>query len=121
MYVLLLTIHIAVCIGLIIAVLLQAGKGADIGAVFAARSQALVGSAAVDFIKKATLVMVVVFMLTSLTLGFFNLERPSKSIMSGKPAATQTAPAAPGAPSGTAVPQGAPTQTAPAAPAVPGK
>jgi preprotein translocase subunit SecG len=75
----------------------------------------------VDFIKKATLVMVVVFMLTSLTLGFFNLERPSKSIMSGKPAATQTAPAAPGAPSGTAVPQGAPTQTAPAAPAVPGK
>jgi preprotein translocase subunit SecG len=118
MYVLILTIHIAVCIGLIISVLLQAGKGADIGAVFGGSgSQALFGSAGpVDFIKKATLVMVVVFMLTSLTLGFFNLERPSKSIMSGKPAATQTAPAAPGAPAGTAVPQAAPAQTAPAAP-----
>ncbi|HOS98469.1 MAG TPA: preprotein translocase subunit SecG [Deltaproteobacteria bacterium] len=118
MYVFILTIHIAVCIGLIISVLLQAGKGADIGAVFGGSgSQALFGSAGpVDFIKKATLVMVVVFMLTSLTLGFFNLERPSKSIMSGKPAATQTAPAAPGAPSGAAVPQGAPAQTAPAAP-----
>jgi len=34
LYNLILVIHILVCIGLIIAVLLQAGKGADIGAVF---------------------------------------------------------------------------------------
>ena len=85
-----------------------------IGAVFGgAGSQALFGSAGpVDFIKKATLVMVVVFMLTSLTLGFFNLERPSKSVMSTAPAATQTVP---GAPAG----QAAPPAAAPSAPAAP--
>ncbi len=114
LYNLILVIHILVCIGLIIAVLLQAGKGADIGAGFGgAGSQALFGSAGpVDFIKKATLVMVVVFMLTSLTLGFFNLERPSKSVMSTAPAATQTVP---GAPAG----QAAPPAAAPSAPAAP--
>jgi preprotein translocase subunit SecG len=114
-YNLILVIHILVCIGLIIAVLLQAGKGADIGAVFGgAGSQALFGSTGpVDFIKKATLVMVVVFMLTSLTLGFFNLERPTKSIMSSAPSATQTVP---GAPAGQAAP---PIPAAPSAPAAP--
>ncbi|HQO81772.1 MAG TPA: preprotein translocase subunit SecG, partial [Deltaproteobacteria bacterium] len=46
MYGILLTIHILVSVLLIIAVLLQSGKGADIGAVFGgAGSQALFGSA----------------------------------------------------------------------------
>lgn len=124
LYNLILVIHILVCIGLIIAVLLQAGKGADIGAVFGgAGSQALFGSAGpVDFIKKATLVMVVVFMLTSLTLGFFNLERPSKSIMSSSTAPTQTVPVAPAgkaAPAVPAAPSAVPIPEQPAAPGVP--
>jgi preprotein translocase subunit SecG len=108
LYNFILAIHIIVCIGLIVAVLLQAGKGADIGAVFGgAGGQALFGSAGpVDFIKKATLVMVVVFMLTSLTLGFFNLERPSTSVMSKAPVAAQPAPAAPANPQGAVPPPG---------------
>ncbi|HOJ14266.1 MAG TPA: preprotein translocase subunit SecG [Deltaproteobacteria bacterium] len=123
LYNFILVIHIIVCIGLVIAVLIQAGKGAEIGAVFGgAGSQALFGTAGpVDFIKKATLVMVVVFMLTSLTLGFFNLERPSTSVMSKAPAATQQAPSgragtsapAAGAPTGvpaTPSPVGTPAQ-----------
>ncbi|HOD71290.1 MAG TPA: preprotein translocase subunit SecG, partial [Deltaproteobacteria bacterium] len=83
MYGILLTIHILVSVLLIIAVLLQSGKGADIGAVFGgAGSQALFGSAGpADFLNKATRVMVVVFMLTSLTLGYFTFERPTQSIM----------------------------------------
>jgi len=102
MYALLLTIHILACICLIISVLLQAGKGADIGAVFGGSgSQALFGSSGpVDFMNKATRVIVVVFMVTSFTLGFFALHRPSKSVMSDRPAAPaagQTMPAAPGA------------------------
>ncbi|HNR51801.1 MAG TPA: preprotein translocase subunit SecG, partial [Deltaproteobacteria bacterium] len=95
MYGILLTIHILVSVLLIIAVLLQSGKGADIGAVFGgAGSQALFGSAGpADFLNKATRVMVVVFMLTSLTLGYFTFERPTQSIMDNQ---TTTAPASPG-------------------------
>jgi len=115
MYGILLTIHIVVSVLLIVAVLLQSGKGADIGAVFGgAGSQALFGSAGpADFLNKATRVLVVVFMLTSLTLGYFTFERPTQSIMDSQ---TTTAPAAPGQ----AAPQpgGAP-DSAPAAPSIP--
>jgi preprotein translocase subunit SecG len=112
MYGLILAIHILACILLIIAVLLQAGKGADMGAVFGgAGSQALFGSAGpTDFLNKATRVLVVVFMLTSLTLGFSTLKKPSESIM--QKAAT-SAPAAPAK----AAPAGVPQQAAPAVPA----
>ena len=41
---LLITIHYLVCFFLIVAILLQAGKGADIGAVFGGASQTVFGS-----------------------------------------------------------------------------
>ena len=111
MYGIVLTVHIVVSIMLIIAVLLQSGKGADMGAVFGgAGSQALFGSAGpADFLNKATRVLVVVFMITSLTLGFSTLKKPSQSIM--QKAAT-SAPAAPAK----SAPAGVPQQAAPAAP-----
>ena len=111
MYGIVLTVHILVSIMLIIAVLLQSGKGADMGAVFGgAGSQALFGSAGpADFLNKATRVLVVVFMITSLTLGFSTLKKPSQSIM--QKAAT-SAPAAPAK----SAPAGVPQQAAPAAP-----
>lgn len=111
MYGIVLTVHILVSIMLIIAVLLQSGKGADMGAVFGgAGSQALFGSAGpADFLNKATRVLVVVFMITSLTLGFSTLKKPSQSIM--QKAAT-SAPAAPAK----SAPAGGPQQAAPAAP-----
>jgi preprotein translocase subunit SecG len=123
MYGLVLTIHILVSILLIIAVLLQSGKGADMGAVFGgAGSQALFGSAGpADFLNKATRVLVVVFMLTSLTLGFSTLKKPSESVMQ-KAATSQPAAPMKSAPA-PAVPQGAapavPAPSAPAAPAAP--
>lgn len=119
MYALLLTIHIMACIGLIIAVLLQAGKGADIGAVFGgAGGQALFGSSGpVDFLNKATRVIVVVFMLTSFTLGFFVLHRPTKSVMSSRPAPIgQTMPAVPSTPKAPGLP---PVSAAPSVPVIP--
>ena len=111
MYGIVLTIHILVSIMRIIAVLLQSGKGADMGAVFGgAGSQALFGSAGpADFLNKATRVLVVVFMITSLTLGFSTLKKPSQSIM--QKAAT-SAPAAPAK----SAPAGVPQQAAPAVP-----
>jgi preprotein translocase subunit SecG len=108
MYGVVLTVHITVSVLLIVSVLLQSGKGADIGAVFGgAGSQALFGSAGpADFLNKATRVLVIVFMLTSLTLGYFAFERPTMSIMDTKPMTETAAP-----------PAAAPAEPAPPAPA----
>jgi preprotein translocase subunit SecG len=122
MYALLITIHVFACICLIVAVLLQAGKGADIGAVFGgAGGQALFGSSGpVDFMNKATRVLVVVFMLTSFTLGFFALHRPAKSVMNSSPAPIgKTMPAAPGSPPASKVPANANNMVIPVAPVHP--
>jgi len=65
----LLIIHVFVCLMLIAIVLLQSGKGADIGAAFGGSSQTLFGSrGAATFLNKITTIAAVVFMLTSLSL-----------------------------------------------------
>ena len=97
MYGVLLTVHILVSVLLVIAILLQAGKGSDLGAVFGGSgSQALFGTAGpMDFIKKATIVLVVLFMINSLLLGYVVKARPTASVMStsSKAKTTQTMPA----------------------------
>lgn len=66
---LLLIIHIIVCLMLIAIVLLQSGKGAEIGAAFGGSSQTLFGSrGAATFLSKLTTIAAIVFMITSLTL-----------------------------------------------------
>lgn len=65
----LIIIHILTCLFLILVVLLQSGKGAEIGAAFGGSSHTLFGSrGAATFLNKVTTVLAVVFMLTSLTL-----------------------------------------------------
>jgi preprotein translocase subunit SecG len=64
-----LLIHVLTCLFLILVVLLQSGKGAEMGAAFGGSSQTLFGSrGAATFLNKLTTVAAVVFMLTSLTL-----------------------------------------------------
>ncbi|HEX5038492.1 MAG TPA: preprotein translocase subunit SecG [bacterium] len=67
-------IHYIVCIFLIIVILLQAGKGADIGAAFGAGgSQTLFGPrGAATFLNKMTAVVAGVFMLTSMGLVYIS-------------------------------------------------
>ena len=117
MYGVLLAVHITVSVLLIVSVLLQSGKGADIGAVFGgAGSQALFGSAGpADFLNKATRVLVIVFMVTSLTLGYFAFEKPTQSIMDTQKVSDTVMPAAPTQPAQDA--SNAAPATAPAAPA----
>ena len=65
----LLILHVLVCIFLICIVLLQSGKGAEMGAAFGGSSQTLFGSrGAATFLNKLTTVAAVLFMLTSLLL-----------------------------------------------------
>ncbi|MGC8906401.1 MAG: preprotein translocase subunit SecG [Desulfomonilaceae bacterium] len=112
-----LIIHLLVCIALILIILLQTGKGADIGAVFGGgSSQTVFGSTgATTFLSKVTIVAAVLFMCTSIVLTYFAgkgvaiTERSvvTESSVPGVPAAPQ--------PSAPAVPSAAPTtETAPA-------
>jgi len=69
MTILLTVIHVLICLFLIAVVLLQSGKGAEIGAAFGGSSQTLFGSrGAASFLGKMTTGAAIAFMLTSLTL-----------------------------------------------------
>lgn len=67
-----LIIHIILCIGLVLIVLLQTGRGADIGAAFGGgSSQTLFGSSGTSsFMAKLTTSVVILFMVTSLFLAW---------------------------------------------------
>jgi preprotein translocase subunit SecG len=79
-----LIIHVLGCIGLILIVLLQKGKGASMGAAFGGSSQTVFGSTgAAPFLSKLTTFIAIVFMLTSLGLSFFFGRGASTSIMEG--------------------------------------
>ena len=77
-------IHVVVCVALIFIVLLQKGKGADMGAAFGGgSSQAVFGGAgASSFLSKVTTTAAVVFMITSLLLATLGKSK-SESIMEG--------------------------------------
>jgi len=111
-------LHVAVSIFMIAVVLLQSGKGAEMGASFGSSgSQSVFGAGGGStFLSKMTTGAAVIFMLTSLTLAYISGQPSSSSIMSGKskPAAVAPAQQAPATPAVPATP-GAPAQGAPAA------
>ena len=88
MSIIVISLHIIVCIALILIVLLQTGKGADMGAAFGGgSSQTLFGSTgASTFLSKATTAAAVVFMLTSLTLAYMSGNQSASTIMQDTPA-----------------------------------
>ncbi|MEW6139612.1 MAG: preprotein translocase subunit SecG [Thermodesulfobacteriota bacterium] len=105
---LILVIHIVVCIAMILIILLQTGKGADIGAAFGGgSSQTVFGSTgATTFLSKITIAAAVVFMCTSFVLSYFagkSITVSDGSLMS-RPGVEQTLPVTPG---GGARPEGA--------------
>lgn len=118
MYTLIVILHVIVSVALILVILLQTGKGSDIGAVFGGgSSQTLFGSTGpTSFLSKLTAGAAIIFMLTSLFLAYFSGSGASRSIMksgagapagqampappAGMPAAPAGVPAMPGAPPG---------------------
>ena len=123
MYYALIAIHCLMCFGIIGIVLLQAGKGADIGSAFGgAGSQAVFGSMGTPTILgKITGGIAIVFAITSFTLALMGGERSSSVIRepasAGAPAPSGPAPA-PGAPAATpSAPSAPPTAPGPSVPA----
>ena len=79
---LLIIIHIVVCLFLIGIVLLQHGKGADIGATFGGSSQSLFGTEGpVPLLNKVTTLSAVIFMVTSVALAYIASQNGSGSVM----------------------------------------
>lgn len=95
-----LTVHIIAGLSVIGLVLLQHGKGADMGAAFGSgASGSLFGATgAANFLSRATAALAAVFFVTSLGLSYIATSRPkvSGSVMDAAPA--QTVPAAPAVP-----------------------
>ena len=94
-------IHVIVCVFLVIVVLLQSGKSADVAAAFGGMgSQTAFGPrSAANVLTKATTWSAVLFMVTSITLSVMMSRRSSNSVMQGlkSPKPATTAPAQPGA------------------------
>ena len=120
MYILLLIVHVIVCLFLIVVVLLQSGKAADLAGAFGGMgSQTAFGPrGSATLLSKATTISAVLFMVTSLTLSILATKSAGLGttvLEDNRPAQTQTAP----------VPTPAPVQTqqvpvpAPAAPPAP--
>ena len=90
-------IHVVICLALIIVILLQQGKGAEIGAVFGGSSQTVFGaSGAGNMLTKTTWAMAAVFFATSIFLAYASTRRFTGSIFgSGQMTRRVSAPAGP--------------------------
>ena len=91
MHALVIVIHLIACFSLVLIVLLQSGKGQNMGSMVGGGggSQTLFGSSgASSFLTKATTAVAVVFMLTSLTLAYVS-KSGQESVISDYLPATQ--------------------------------
>jgi preprotein translocase subunit SecG len=99
MQTLVLVLHILAAAGIVVLVLLQHGKGADMGAAFGSGSAgSLFGSAgAANFLSRTTAVLAAVFFLTSMGLTYFSVPSRSGGVTQQLeiPAAPKAAPTAP--------------------------
>ena len=122
-------LHVIVCVALIMIVLLQTGKGAEMGAAFGGSTQTVFGSSGpAGFLNKLTTGVAIFFMITSLSLCYLSGRLPIPTIME-QPAeqteqavtATEAIPVAPVAAGGEAQPESLPAAEAiPVAPVAAG-
>ena len=95
-------VHVLVCIFLILVVLLQQGKGADLSVFGGGSTQTAFGArGATTLLHKLTVASFVIFILTTVSIALFK-GGVGGTVMAGrgkaKAAATKTAPAKPAAP-----------------------
>ena len=97
---LLLVIHVTAALAIIALVLLQHGKGADMGAAFGGGASGSVFGAtgSANFLSRATAMLATVFFLTSMGLTwYYSHKSDSKGVMASPPASSAP-PTVPGAP-----------------------
>ena len=113
---LLYVIHVLVCLFLILVVLLQQGKGADLSVFGGGSTQTAFGArSATTLLHKLTVASFVIFILTTMSIAILKSSPSGGTVMAGagKGKAAPTAPAKPGpapAPAPTPAPGNAPQQ-----------
>ena len=116
MEILILIFHVLAALGIIGLVLLQHGKGADVGAAFGSGASGSIfgASGSANFLSRATAILALVFFLTSLGLTYFSSRKSdTRGVMADHPVSTQKVPGL--------IPGQTPGQSAPVPPgAVPG-
>ena len=77
-------IHVIVSLLIILTILLQPGKGGNLGSMFGGgTSESIFGSSgAVPFLTRVTRILAVLFILSSLSLGYFSTKKVTKSVIS---------------------------------------
>ncbi len=96
MYTVTVILHLIVCFLMIAAILLQAGKGAEIGASFGGSSQTVFGSRGPGtFLSKVTVAAAIIFMLTSLSLALLSRQENVASSVIDVPVTSGEATSAP--------------------------
>ena len=87
MYSFLVLMHILVCVGLILVVLFQAGKGAGLGNLFGGGGgdQLFSAPSGTAFIKKVTTGMAIIFIITSVSLTLLSTRRSQRSLLESLP------------------------------------
>jgi len=96
--------HVLVAVGVCGLVLLQHGKGADMGAAFGSGSAgSLFGSSgSANFLSRSTAILATVFFLTSMGLTWFSVQKPQgTSVMDRVQTEQPAAPPVPAAPPAT--------------------
>ena len=117
MYAFVLALHLIVCLCLVAVILVQSGKGGGLaGGAFGGATQTVFGGrGATDFITRATIVLGVLFFVTSISLALIT----TRGNVGGRSVVSEAAKRAAGTapPAGTPPATGAPAGTAPATPA----
>lgn len=96
MFIALSILHLVIAFVLVLVVLLQSGKGADIGAAFGGGSSQTVfgGRGSATFLSKLTAAMAALFMISSIVLAIYSGRSVTSSVITEE-RAKQAAPAPP--------------------------
>jgi preprotein translocase subunit SecG len=115
MEILVLVIHVIAALAIVGLVLLQHGKGADVGAAFGSGASGSIFGAAgsANFLSRATAILAVVFFISSLGLTYLSSRKTEhKGVMATQPAPSQSLPSQIPEPAAPTVPPGPPTAPA---------
>lgn len=75
MYAFLIIVHVLVCFVLIAVILLQAGRGGGLAEIAGSQPQSILGTQTNEFMKRATEVCAIIFVITSLSLAIISTHR----------------------------------------------
>jgi preprotein translocase subunit SecG len=93
---LLYVVHVLVCVFLILVVLLQQGKGADLSVFGGGSTQTAFGArGATTLLHKLTVASFLIFILTTVSIALMKGGPSGGTVMAGRGKAAKTAPAAP--------------------------